>query len=397
MADLPLIIERQWEGLASPGVSAWSYLRHFAKLKSSMSEGKVTKTSFAKKGKKPTVVDLFSGCGGLSYGFERAGFDVLVGVDNWEPSLRTFKRNHAAAETMLADLSDLDPKLIEQYTRGRRVDVVIGGPPCQGFSISGKRMLDDPRNGLYRSFVKVVEHFQPKAFLLENVPNMIAMGKGKVRDSVLEDFTSLGYKVIYRVLLASDYGVPQNRRRVMFVGLKDGVEFEFPEAIFGEGLRQKITAGEALSDLSEDSVADGSPYRVKPRSDYQKIMRADSGGVHNHEITQHSEVTISTISLVPDGGNYKDLPTNLRDTRKVNIAWTRYCSTKPSLTIDTGHRHHFHYKWNRIPTVRESARLQSFPDNFIFDGSRTSQYKQVGNAVPPILAEAVAKKLKGYL
>lgn len=362
-----------------------------------MNERNLIKTPSGKKGKVVTVVDLFSGCGGLSFGFEKAGYDILVGVDNWEPSLKTFKRNHKSSETMLADLSDLNPKLIEKHTHGKRVDVVVGGPPCQGFSISGKRMLDDPRNGLYRSFVRVVEYFQPKAFLLENVPNMLAMGKGKVKDSILEDFTNLGYKVVYKVLLASDYGVPQNRRRVMFVGLKDGVEFEFPKAIFGDDLHSKITAGEALSDLEENSVTDGSVYNSKPQSDYQKLMRSNSKYVYNHEITQHSDSTISTISLVPDGGNYKNLPDHLRDTRKVNIAWTRYCSTKPSLTIDTGHRHHFHYKWNRIPTVRESARLQSFPDDFVFEGSRTSQYKQVGNAVPPILAEAVAKKLKGYL
>jgi DNA (cytosine-5)-methyltransferase 1 len=127
------------------------------------------------------------------------------------------------------------------------------------------------------------------------------------------------------------------------------------------------------------------------------MIRGKSKNVHNHIITKHDQKTISIISLVPDGGNYKSLPEELRQTRKVNIAWTRYASTKPSLTIDTGHRHHFHYKYNRIPTVRESARLQSFPDDFIFIGSKTSQYKQVGNAVPPIMAKAIASALKNAL
>ena len=122
-------------------------------------------------------------------------------------------------------------------------------------------------------------------------------------------------------------------------------------------------------------------------------MRNGLNKIHNHVVTNHDKKTVDIIALVPDGGNYKNLPENLRNTRKVNIAWTRYNSKKPSLTIDTGHRHHFHYKFNRIPTVRESARLQSFPDDFIFSGSKTSQYKQVGNAVPPLMAEEVASAL----
>ena len=126
-------------------------------------------------------------------------------------------------------------------------------------------------------------------------------------------------------------------------------------------------------------------------------MRNKQGKVFNHQGVVHTEKTKSIIALVPDGGNYKDLPKNLQQTRKVHIAWTRFNSQKPSLTIDTGHNHHFHYKYNRIPTVRESARLQSFPDDFIFMGSKTSQYKQVGNAVPPIMAEQIAKALAKVL
>ena len=131
--------------------------------------------------------------------------------------------------------------------------------------------------------------------------------------------------------------------------------------------------------------------------DYQKLMRCNSSKIYNHQITEHSDKTKEIIALVPDGGNYKNLPHELQQTRKVHIAWTRLNSQKPSFTIDTGHRHHFHYKWNRIPTVRESARIQSFPDDFIFLGTKTSQYKQVGNAVPPLMAEAIAKKLKETL
>ena len=149
--------------------------------------------------------------------------------------------------------------------------------------------------------------------------------------------------------------------------------------------------------MPENSLEDGSEYPINSNCDYQKLMRCNSSKIYNHQITEHSEKTKKIISLVPDGGNYKNLPLELQQIRKVHIAWTRLNSQKPSFTIDTGHRHHFHYKWNRIPTVRESARIQSFPDDFIFLGTKTSQYKQVGNAVPPLMAEAIARKLKETL
>ena len=154
-----------------------------------------------------------------------------------------------------------------------------------------------------------------------------------------------------------------------------------------------VNCMEAISDLPETSVMDGDGYPRQAETEFQKLMREDSSGLWNHQVTNHTKKTIDTISLVPDGGNYKDLPPDLQNTRKVNIAWTRYSSVKPSLTIDTGHRHHFHYEFNRIPTVRESARLQTFPDTFIFKGSKTSQYRQVGNAVPPILAKALLEQI----
>lgn len=335
------------------------------------------------------VLDLFSGCGGLSYGLAKAGFDIVAGVDNWADSLVTFERNHPGAKSLLTDLSSFDPFDIEKEI-GNDIDVVVGGPPCQGFSIAGKRLADDPRNVLYQGFVKVVAHFKPKAFILENVPNLVSMAGGEFRDEIIEDFTKLGYDVKYKVLLASDYGVPQNRKRVLFIGTLEENGFEFPLATFADNRR---TCSDALSDLPEETVLDGSENSTVPQSEYQRIMRSKTNRIFNHEATVHNEKTISTISLVPDGGNYKNLPEHLQNTRKVNIAWTRYSSSKPSLTIDTGHRHHFHYKFNRIPTVRESARLQSFPDDFIFYGSKTSQYKQVGNAVPPLMAEATGLQL----
>lgn len=342
-----------------------------------------------KDNRKPLVLDLFSGCGGLSFGFEKAGFKILAGVDNWNDSLVTFEKNHHDSKTILLDLGKFKAEEIAEKV-GNKVDVIIGGPPCQGFSISGKRNPNDPRNNLYMGFVKSVAYFRPKAFVLENVPNLVSMSEGKIKDKIIKDFSNLGYEVKYKILLASDYNVPQNRRRVVFVGILGKNNFEYPQEV---SLENKQSCFDALCDLPENSIADGTLNKVKPKSDYQKLMRLNINKIYNHEVSQHSEKTISIIALVPDGGNYKNLPEHLRETRRVHIAWTRYNSKKPSPTIDTGHRHHFHYNFNRIPTVRESARLQSFPDDFIFYGSKTSQYKQVGNAVPPLMAESLGKQL----
>lgn len=342
--------------------------------------------------KKYTVLDLFSGCGGMSLGFEQAGFTIKLGIDNWQDALKTFETNHYNSNTLNADISQLDPSIVANDVLSSNIDVIIGGPPCQGFSIAGKRIVNDNRNKLYKSFVRFVEFFKPKAFVMENVPNILSIGKGTVKDSILKDFGQLGYNVTCDTLLASNFGVPQNRKRAIFVGINNTMPFCFPI-----GTKEKITAKEAISDLPEDSVCDGAHYQIKASSLYQKLMRKSSNGIFNHIITQHKEKTIQIISMVPDGGNYKDLPPQLHQTRKVNIAWTRLNSTKPSFTIDTGHRHHFHYRFNRVPTVRESARIQAFPDDFIFKGSKTSQYKQVGNAVPPLLAKALARNLREYL
>ncbi|MCM1142260.1 MAG: DNA cytosine methyltransferase [Muribaculum sp.] len=337
----------------------------------------------------PNIIDLFCGCGGFSLGFERAGYNVLLGIDVWKDSLQTFSKNHKNSHVLNADMSTLDPAEVSEILGGRQIDVIIGGPPCQGYSIAGKRIVDDIRNSLYKSFVRFVGYFKPEAFVMENVPNILSIGGGIVRDAIISDFTSLGYTVEYKVLTASDFGVPQNRRRAVFVGLKRDKHFKFPEAMDSP----KITSYEALSDLPEGGIVDGAEYPCEPQSEYQKLMRKNSTTLYNHQPCHHNQKTKDIIAMVPDGGNYKDLPADLQSTRKVHIAWTRLSSSKPSFTIDTGHRHHFHYSFNRIPTARESARIQSFPDDFVFSCSRTSQYKQIGNAVPPLLSEAIAKAL----
>lgn len=341
------------------------------------------------------VLDLFCGAGGLSYGFECAGYNILVGIDNDAKALETFELNHKGAKSICGDISQIHfEQDIKPLIGNKTIDVIIGGPPCQGMSLSGPRKFDDPRNKLYLSYIRLVEEIQPKAFVIENVPGLVSLFDGQIKDSIIEKFIAMEYIVEYKIMCSADYGVPQSRKRVVFVGRKKGV-FEYPRIN-----KAVVTCSMALSDLPSlehtlgDEVAE---YAASPSNDYQRLMRKNSDKVLNHVAASHSEKVTSIISLVPDGGNYKDLPEEFRSTRNFHVAWTRFASNKPAPTIDTGHRHHFHYKYNRVPTVRECARLQSFPDDFKFLGNKTQQFRQVGNAVPPLMAQAIAEQVRKML
>lgn len=340
---------------------------------------------------------MFSSCGGLSSGFLQAGFNVVAGIDNDPIALKTFSANHTQSKALQLDLYNKDS--IEDISKKigmTTVDVIIGGPPCQGFSLTGTRNFEDKRNRLYLSMVDAVEKFKPKAFLIENVAGMATLYGGVVKNEILKRFDNLGYNVNYKVVCAADYGVPQIRKRLIFVGIRKdlGKSYDFPKPILTP--EQYVTCMDALSDLpslEHEIGSEETSYIQEPITSYQQKLRQNSKRLYNHVRSIHSQHVIDVISQVPDGGNYKDLPTGVGNTRRFHVAWTRYNSKKPSNTIDTGHRNHFHYKYNRIPTVRENARLQSFPDDFQFLGTRTQQYKQVGNAVPPLMAKALATEL----
>lgn len=356
------------------------------------------------------VVDLFSGAGGLSRGFMDAGFNVVLGVDFDDAALKTFKENHGNAEAMKLDLFDHDniDRIVEYLKENKiNLDVLVGGPPCQGFSLAGKREEFDQRNILYSAMVKTAAKLKPKVVVLENVPGMLTLYNGAGAKRVKEDFEEIGYNVIEpKILYAPEYGVPQIRKRVFFVmTLKDSDlgTYEYPTPILTE--EEFVTCEQAIGNLpSLEGCEDYSlnqvwDYTRQPMNAYEEYMRKNSERIYNHTPTKHAEETIRLISLVPEGKNYKALPKEELEKRKFkyNEALTRYDSKKPSRTIDTGHRTHFHYKYNRIPTVRENARLQSFPDDFIFYGNKQEQYRQVGNAVPPLLGKAIATKVKELL
>lgn len=342
---------------------------------------------------------MFCGCGGLSRGFMDAGYEVLLGIDNNDHALKTFKENHGDAVAMNGDLFQGSTILqMADLTNNKNVDLIIGGPPCQGFSLTGKREENDERNSLFQAMVNAVAFFQPKAFVLENVPGLGTLYKGKAKEEIYKEFSKLGYTITDKILFAPDYGVPQIRKRLFFVGLKNGEVFEFPEPLVTS---DKYVGCEAaigdLHDFTDDLGSDIAEYKKPATTPYQKKMRNNTDKLFNHVGTKHTDLVIDVISQVPEGGNHKDLPPGVGESRKFNEAWTRYHSQKPSKTIDTGHRNHFHYKYHRVPSVRENARLQSFPDDFVFYGNKTQQYKQVGNAVPPLLGYVLGKQLEKYL
>ena len=338
-----------------------------------------------------SVSDFFCGCGGLSQGFKEAGFSIKTGIDFNKSFLETYAHNFPGTKVLNLDLGNNE--FLKQISYS---DIIIGGPPCQGFSLTGPRNIDDPRNQLYLSMFKTLTEIKPKAFLIENVRGLMTMWDGQVFKAIIKKFESAGYNVSFQLINSADYGIPQVRHRVFIVGIKKELQkvYEFPKKEFKKD--DYISCEEAIGNvpnLEKQLKLTDISYKIKPITDYQKYIM-DSNKLYNHIATAHKDFVKKVISLVPEGGNHKDLPKGIGESRKFNEAWTRYHSKKPSKTIDTGHRNHFHYKWNRVPTIRENARLQSFKDSFRFLGTRTSQNAQVGNAVPPLLAYKIAKQLK---
>jgi DNA (cytosine-5)-methyltransferase 1 len=344
------------------------------------------------------IIDLFSGVGGLSLGFEDAGFTTVASVDLWDDAIETFNHNRSTKVGCVMDIKDFNDTVLPQILKENKITGVIGGPPCQGYSsarLSDKSEridgINEDRNQLYLEFFRTVKMAKPEFFMLENVRGMVSLNDGAFVKDILKRFGQLGYSIDYRVLNAADFGVPQNRFRVFFVGFMNG-PFQFPQS-----KDEFVNTESAISDLPLEPLVGPQKYSVNPKNAFQKEIRRGSKVILNHEPTNHSSQTIEIISMIPDGGSIKSIDPSYWTIRKYNKAFQRMDSKKPSHTIDTGHRNYFHYKANRIPTVRESARIQSFPDWFEFKGSKTSQFKQVGNAVPPRLAYELALQIAKFL
>lgn len=344
-----------------------------------------------------TILDLFCGCGGLSLGFKRAGFTVSGGIDSNAPSIATFNENIGNGRIIDLSKSDWVHEAAGELNLDT-LDVLVGGPPCQGYSLTGTRRFEDERNELYNSMFQAIDAFSPKVVLIENVRGMATLYGGRAKDQVLKSFQDKGYKAAHTIFDSADFGVPQHRKRLFFLATKMDTPLIWP--VQTNARDSYITCRDALSDLpsmKNNMGASEAEYETSPKTTFQELMREGSSLARNHQPTMHKQFVIDTIKQVPEGGNHKDLPPGVGESRKFNEAWTRYHGSKPSRTIDTGHRNHFHYRYDRVPTVRENARLQSFPDSFLFKGTKTQQYRQVGNAVPVFLAQAIAKSIESML
>lgn len=319
---------------------------------------------------KCTFVDLFSGAGGISKGFELAGFEGVCGLDWFPEAGKTYRRNfhHPFVEGDIC----LPEKKAEFYGQvkkglaGRKLTVVAGGFPCQGFSMAGNRIVYDPRNSLYRELLEIVKHLQPEFVVCENVVGLRTMLNGGVERMIIEDFKKAGYDMNVTTLCAADYGVPQKRHRVIFVGNRVGAKNLHPKPLLDEV--NYVTTGEAIKDL----------------------MKRKADPAFNHVPTEHRPDMAKRMLVLPEG---KSLYKGYSD------AWKKCPWNEPSCTIKENHGGvNIHPKLPRVLTAREMARLQSFPDDFIFEGPKNKQLIQLGNAVPPLLSKAIGlgiRKAKG--
>ncbi len=342
------------------------------------------------------VADLFAGVGGLSHGFIKAGFDIDIAIEYDKDIAYSYKKNHPGTDVYAEDISKLDFSLL--HKRHPSIDVVMGGPPCQGFSQKGKRLsLNDPRNFLFRQFVRFVEEFSPKYFVLENVPNIITTSNGYFKDEIVKAFNVLGYDVCCGILNAFDFGVPQKRQRAVFIGQKGRLQIGLPEPT-----GQHISVKEAIYDLpfiqsgegTEENIYDKECFTV-----FQKELKGDCQILYNHVATKHSKAAIKKLEMIPKGMGKEILPESMLTKSIYSGTWCRLIEDEPASTIttrfDTPSSGRFtHPILNRCITTREAARLQTFPDDFVFYGNKTCQMKQVGNAVPPKLAFYIANVIK---
>jgi|TARA_B100001971_G_C18191772_1_gene539076 DNA (cytosine-5)-methyltransferase 1 len=371
---------------------------------------------------KPTVLDLFSGAGGLSLGFKWAGFKVIGAIDFFKDAIETLRNNHpemAPESIICGDITQLTPKKASNFF-SKEIDVIVGGPPCQGMSLAGKRLSKDSRNFLFLSFIEYVKYFKPKFFLMENVPGLLSMDNGKIKDAILNTFLEIKYNnfenAVPAIINSAYYGVPQIRERLFFLGSRKKIKIGFPpkpthsetldarQSMFAfteDGLPNFITVKEALSDLpplQSGMGADEMPYLKKPPitklTEYQKYMRDGSNAIYNHESPKHTDKLLSMIKKAHDRKAYgQSVDPKYSDSKM----WD---PDKPSFTIKalgqgggSTNRRAFHYRDIRGSTVRENARIQSFPDKYRFFGPKTNQMTQVGNAVPPLLAQAIANAI----
>lgn len=344
-------------------------------------------------------LDLFSGAGGMSLGAINVGIDIVLAIDNNDNAAKTFKRNHPSTEFILGDIRNIKTSDIKH----KDIFVIFGGPPCQGFSLSNTKTRNENNlnNNLFEEFLRFVEDIKPTWFVFENVEGITTFNKGKTLNLIRTKFRYLGYKICDAVLYASDYGVPQHRNRFFMVGNKLDIDFEFPAK-----MNTVITVADAISDLPNLNNGDkipSSPYKkLSNLSDYAKLMRVNSEKATQNLVSKNKDYVIERYKYIKQSQNWKAIPeelmTNYANKNNCHSGiYRRLDANKPSVVISNYRKNMLiHPLYNRGLSVREAARLQSFPDDFVFEGTLTYIQQQIGNAVPPLLAEVIFKKILTY-
>lgn len=345
------------------------------------------------------ILDLFCGAGGLSYGLHmNKRFKTVIALDFDEKAADTFKKNMPSTEVIVGDITDHNVKNnVIRLSREKRVNMIVGGPPCQGFSMKGKKLgLKDPRNFLFLEYLNVVKELQPEIFIIENVKSILSTAQGWFKNEIIEAINEIGYEVEVGVLNAKCFGVPQSRERAIFICSKLG-RIKLPLV----DNYKTVSVREAIGDLAYLNSGEGDfeqDYCTDPETEYQKTMRSNSVKLYNHKASNHAKIAIDKLKMIPPEKGKEYLPQEMLGKQQFKSTWGRLKWDEPSPTIDTrfdaaSNGRNNHPELNRAITPREAARLQSFPDSFVFYGPKVYIRKQIGNAVPPLLAKAIADQI----
>lgn len=362
-------------------------------------------------GEEINALDLFAGAGGFSQGLRMAGIHTVAAIEFNAQIAETYKYNHPETTMIVDDIKNVSAEQILDIfkSQNKTCNLIVGGPPCQGFSMAGYRIraktsfLEDARNYLFKEYIRMVRTIQPKVFIIENVPGILNYNDGAVKKEIYETFNQMGYRLQSKVLCAANYGVPQFRNRAFFIGNKLGIDPEefFPDIANDE--ENYVTVWDAISDLPEVKAGEGdflTPYKAGVNlTPYQKMMVSKSGTVYNHESSHHKLETLKLIAKIKQGQTMKDLPEHMRTKSVHSGAYGRMEYDKPAYTLTTRLNtpsvgRITHPVQNRTITPREAARIQSFPDDYRFLGDITSIGMQIGNAVPPLLAKCLGERIK---
>ena len=346
------------------------------------------------------IIDLFAGVGGLSYGFSKLPEFKIIAANEIEKDISiAYSLNHPEVNMMNCDIRNLTEESLAKATDGAKISLVIGGPPCQSYSTLGKRQMDD-RASLFMQYKRILQLIRPKAFVFENVVGILSMDNGRLFTKVKHEFEELGYTLKHSVLDAVDFGVPQHRERVILVGFRGDNPFIYPKATHGEGLKPYVTLKDAIGDLPVlKSGETKETYGSSAENEFLQFARKDAGAtVTEHRAPKNGAHLIKIMEALQDGQSKNDLPEELRPKSGYGNTYAKLWWERPATTVTRNFAcpsssRCIHPRDSRAMSIREGARLQSFPDDYLFYGADGMKRLEIGNAVPPLLSVAIAKQM----